>query len=407
MASLTRLTETDASTLDVLYIHPAVGRQDFHLPMGLISLMNSLACRKLGVMLWELTPSLIRRARIAVLDLNWYFPLALVERTAALLKQYNPRIVVVVGGATATIFARQIVDRFAVDYVIRGDAERPFRRLIQNLLDGGLASDGGSRSKTPNVVFPGGATPWSYTVSPSDPDYTQLDPVTVDWFPTFRRRMLRVHREHPGEFREDLGVYPFVPVLRGCRAHCDGCYANPRNHWALFRRGFVARPADAVIDSLERCQHAGLTTAHLIGDFCELLPESFADAVLGRDYGLHLTYDLFNLPPLERIQQFLARFRSVRFICHLFRDHGDTPCPEHAERLWQLLTQLRDTTATVALFADFRQVDRVVLQDKLAAWPHVGLFDNAYWYLPVPYPGDEQQVREQFEHFYRLCRGAM
>ena len=399
MAPLTRQAATDSDPLDVLYIHPAVDRQDFHLPMGVISLMNSLDCRKRGVMLWELTPSLIRRARIAVLDLNWYFPLALVERAAAVLKQYHPRIVVVVGGATATIFARQIVERFAVDYVVRGDAERPFRLLIQTLLDGGATHH------SPNLVFPGGAAEWSYSVSPDDTDYQLLDPVTVDWFPTFHQRMQRVHRDHPGEFREDLGVYPFVPVLRGCRHACEGCYANPQNHWGLFRRGFVARPADAVIDSLERCQRAGLSTAHIIGDFCELLPETFADAILSRNYDLHLTYDLFNLPPPQRIDEFLARFRSVRFICHLYRDHGETPCPEHAERLWQLLRQLRGTTGTVALFADYRQIDRGFLQEELAGWPHVSLFDNAYWYIPVPYPGGEMEVSRQFEHFYRLCRG--
>jgi len=400
MASLGPHLPRGRTDLEVLYVHPATSREDYHIPMGVLSLINSLRCRKRGVMSWELTPGLIRGTRVAALDLHWYFPLALVEKIASVLKKANPKIQVVVGGSTATIFARQIIERFPVDYVVLGDADRPFRELVDALLAGMPVT------RVANIASAAGRSGSTYAAAQGDADYDQMDPISCDWFPTFQERMRRVQREHPGEFREDLGVYPFVPVVRGCRHECTGCYAHPDVHRRLFARGMAVRSPEAVVDTLLRCERdPDVATVHMIGDFLDLLPEAYADPILGRKYNLHLTYDLYNVPGLERIEAFRRCFRSVSFTCHMYCDHGKTRSAEHEARLFGLLAHLRAKECHAALFADFREVDLKALRAKLASLPNVSLMDNSHWYIPVPYPGTDEEVARQFEHFYALCCG--
>lgn len=387
----------DPEAIDVLYIHPALGKGDFNIPMGIISLMNSIPCSKYGVMAWELTPQLITSSRIAVMDLHWYFPLDIVKETAAVLKKINPEIKIIIGGYTASIFASIIVRDFKVDYVIVGDAEKPFRLLTEAL----LADEG--PAGIDNIVSLTYMSDHSYAVTVED--YDNLDAVSVGWFPTFQKHMRDVQMKYPAGFKEDLGVYPFVPVLRGCLRNCPKCYSNTEIQQKMFSRSMVARSPEAIIKTLMQCEKdPGINTAHIIGDFLDLLSGDYAGQILQRKYSLNLTYDLFNLPSLHHIDAFLESFERVCFICHLYRDHGKAKCLEHEKKLFKFFSHTMVRNCEIKLFADLVRVSREELRSWLAPYPQVSLLDSSYWYEPAPYPAEAQYVERQFKHFYRLCR---
>jgi hypothetical protein len=380
--------------LDLLYIHPALGESDFNIPMGLIGLMNSFEGEKLGVMAWELSPELIERTRVVAMDLHWYFPLAFVGEIARMVKAVNPEAAILLGGMTATIFARQILTNYPVDCVILGDAEEVFAPLVE-ILEAG-ASPCGLPNVATQLFFPARIVPASRAA------YNAVDPLTVDWFPTYRERMFSVQHDFPGEFRESKGVYPFIPILRGCIRDCPECYASPAIQRKIFGRGIMVRSPEAVIGTLRRCEAmSGLNTVHIIGDFFDLLPPEYGEIILGNRYALRLTYDLYNIPDLALIEQMVARFEGVLFVCHLFRDHGRTPCETHRKKLIRLFEAFGGGSCRFLLFVDFTRVDRDAVAREMSRHSYVSLLDSSYWSIPAPRPATPVSVAKQFAQFYR------
>jgi len=84
------------------------------------------------------------------------------------IKNINPRVPVIAGGITASLFAKQFIEHLGFDFVIRGDAEIPLPRLVSSLLDGE-----GQIEDVDNLVGKNGLeTPWNYHL-------TQLDVVDL------------------------------------------------------------------------------------------------------------------------------------------------------------------------------------------------------------------------------------
>ncbi|NOQ46490.1 MAG: hypothetical protein GQ559_07435 [Desulfobulbaceae bacterium] len=390
-----RVSPDPVQQLDLLYIHPSLGATDLNIPMGAIGLINGIDCRKLGVMAWELTPSLIEQAKVVAMGLHWYFPLAFVNDIANAIKAINPAAKIIVGGLTATIFARQLLQRYPVDYVILGDAEEVFAPLVEYLMNGTLPhslSNVATKSALPQHILP-----------VSQKAYDTIDPITVDWFPTYKDHMFSVQRDFPGQFHESKGVYPFIPVFRGCTRNCPACYANPAIQSRIFGRGLMVRSLEAVTGTLHYCESlAGINTVHIIGDFFDILPHEYGEAILRAPYSLNLTYDLFNIPSMARFENMAECFDNVLFICHLFRDHGTIPCPAHRKKLRALFKNFAGGNCRFLLFADFRRINKEnsFLQET-AQHAHVSVRNSAYWYISAPLPDTSENIERQFEHFYR------
>lgn len=76
------------------------------------------------------------------LDLHWHFQSFDVIEVAKKIKATHPDIAVVLGGFTASFFAKDILrDHDCVDFVIRGDAEVPLLELIRHHLSDGIYND--------------------------------------------------------------------------------------------------------------------------------------------------------------------------------------------------------------------------------------------------------------------------
>lgn len=277
--------------IDVLYIHPGRCAADYNIPVGLIGLMNSIDCSKTGKMYFEVTDDIILKSRIIVMDCHWYFSLPEIGRLSGVFKKINRNTIIVTGGHTASVFAEDIVNKFEVDYVIKGDAERPFPLLIKELLEGR------SGCSVPNIVNKRFVTPQTYHLT--EKDFSNCDYLNIDWFPLLKRRTQEVHKLMKFGYDEYLGVYPLIPIYKGCKYDCEFCYTRQTLHKRIYKRGFIARTPESIIKDLLFCsRHRYIRQVYIIADFLNIAGNNFSQRILSHKYNVNLYYEFehFNTP---------------------------------------------------------------------------------------------------------------
>ena len=147
-------------------------------------------------------------ADIFGIDLHWCVHSQGAIEVANLCKKYHPNSLVVLGGLTATVFHREILERFPfVDMVVRGEAKEPTLSLLQ-------AFDQQQRdfSKVPSITYrENERILTNSTAKPCDDldgfEFTSLDLVEP------KERMLLSGKT----------LCWHVPVCRGCLKNCATC----------------------------------------------------------------------------------------------------------------------------------------------------------------------------------------
>lgn len=122
---------------DVLYIHPGRYLNDITVPAGALSCMNAIRTRRRGRYAFELDEEEVREARVVAIDLHWAVGLSGFVHLVHRVRCVNPDAAIVVGGITAGHYARVLLERLPLEYVVRGDSEESFARLAESLLGGG------------------------------------------------------------------------------------------------------------------------------------------------------------------------------------------------------------------------------------------------------------------------------
>lgn len=109
-------------------------------------------------------------ARVAALSVHWFFQLPDSLELARALKEADPDILVVMGGFSASFFARAIIEEHPyVGAVVRGDGEVPFVQLCEEHLRNG----GRGFGAVPNLVYRDQQgeiveTPFSYVITEAE-----------------------------------------------------------------------------------------------------------------------------------------------------------------------------------------------------------------------------------------------
>ncbi len=330
----------------VLYIHPAkqgieygsdkaMGRPYGLFPLGLPGLINTL--RENGIRVRGVNFSLEveldhsfsltnwvgqqRGARIILIDLHWYEHCYGAINTAELCKKVLPGTWIVMGGLSATGFSRQIMEQFpVVDFIVRGDAEKPLLDLVQLLLKTEISSlnlDG--LESIPNISYRKDGrlveNELGYTATSEDMD--RLNFVDIDFMDHYQEYYAHEYIVTDiAEARRALETEPFTGRwlcnARGCKYHCSYCGGSKDSHKLLANRfGIVARSPENVVADLGRLKKLGVIQASLSYDIAELGQDYWKEFFARlRDSGTRISIynECFQMPSAEFIEDFV---RSV------------------------------------------------------------------------------------------------
>jgi len=228
----------------VLFVHPYNHAVPSEIPVGSIAAVNRVGAVVLGRYAHEVEAEDLRGARVVLLDLHWFLPLAVLRGMIDAMRRVNPEARFVVGGITASFFADATRGHTGADYVVVGDADEALPTLVAHLLAGdepppipnvyGSAHGPPPRRRTPRAEF-------------DDNDF-----LTIGWFPSFRHHVEAAHARHRERAGHELNdnCYPILPVTRGCRRPCDFCYGAYQGD--VFGPGVRLRTPGSVLRDLAR-----------------------------------------------------------------------------------------------------------------------------------------------------------
>jgi radical SAM superfamily enzyme YgiQ (UPF0313 family) len=248
------------SEAKVLYIHPSkrsgkvspdwIDFFSFYalFPMGVIGIVNLL--RENGIPVkglnyameidsdpdfdLELWLKSEAGASLILIDLHWYEHSFGALEVAGICKKVMPEVPVVLGGLTATWFAKEILENFpAVDFIIRGDAEKPLYQLVNQILSKEMKF-----TRVPNLCYKDSGkiveNPLTYTAAPEDLD--KLDFVNLD----FLHNQQLYYKYQSAEF--DLVTSHWLCIGRGCKIDCSFCGGGRNAHKILANRDNIVLP---------------------------------------------------------------------------------------------------------------------------------------------------------------------
>ncbi|HEX7433765.1 MAG TPA: radical SAM protein [Anaerolineaceae bacterium] len=330
----------------VLYIHPSkqgiayrsnkdMGRPYGLFPLGLPGLINRL--RENGIRVRGVNHSLEvelddtfslatwlsrqQKAKVVLIDMHWYEHCYGAIDAAHWVKQVLPDALVVMGGLSATAFSRQILENFReVDFIIRGDAEKPLLELVQLLLKTDRqAADRVDLGRIPNLSYrkEGQVVENGMAYTGATEDLDDLNFVDIDFMDHYQEYC--AHEYVVTDItaaRRALESKPFTGrwlcTARGCKYHCSYCGGSKESNKILANRfGIVPRSAEKVVADLGRLKELGVIQASLSYDIAEMGKDYWQDFFARlRASGTEISIynEFFQLPEAAFIDDFV---RSV------------------------------------------------------------------------------------------------
>ena len=286
---------------DIIFIALPAGDMPFVFPMGAADLVRRLKRPVRGFYSSELGDDAVRRAKAALMPVHWFYSLKPALDLSARLKRINPDIKIVSGGFTAGAYPDELLRRSEIDFIVRGDAEGPFVRLVDALTDGGRVDD------IPNLSWRGGSTPLKYQAD--EETLAGSDNRDISWFPSFEAAAMAAQKLLDVSF-----VYPWVVVARGCLFDCENCFASRASQRYLAGRGMIARPPEAVMDDLRYwSRRPDIRWCHFNSDFHSIMKSDWAGAVLDERYDLWAYYECYRIPEISFAQKMIDSFTRVHF----------------------------------------------------------------------------------------------
>ena len=304
----------------ILFIHPRTEMTLKEiLPMSLPALVNRLRERwdVIGRFHDEWTPDEVKRASLVLFDIHWYLSIPSANRLSHRLKSLNPSVRIAAGGASASVFAPQILRDSAIDYIIRGDAEVPLTLLAEEILENG----GRNVERVPNLMTREFESPNWYCLTPDDMNSNNYR--DISWFPSLKARTERLHRGSRGRV---YSIHPFLSVYRGCPLPCNFCLGSNDRQRKVFRRDWVVRAPEKVREDLIAfSDDANMRFVSVYHDFLTIVPESYAATALDRTYDLDIRIELFRTPTEGQLDLLLRSFKGGKICFSLDQMHATSP----------------------------------------------------------------------------------
>lgn len=258
------------------------------------------------------------QVRVVGISLFWFHQSFDALDVARMVKDVSPEIPVVLGGMTASYFAKEILENFSqVDYLISGYAEDALPKLVEKLLSvkkTGLDS-------IPNLWYRTGGMVVRNAISGVDPSvvnstsYTDLTllrnyQVYVENFGLHEMpiRNGQLHRNTGAEGTKMIPIF----VGRGCHMTCSYCGGNKGTLSAIASSDyFCRRSVEAVIKDIRLAVSLGYRKLFICFDPFHndrsLMIELFAE-IRTQALDVDLYFECWTLPNREFIDAFSQTF---------------------------------------------------------------------------------------------------
>jgi len=305
---------------DVLFIHPSAvmsSPQFVVMPMGMISLMNQVKDYQVKAVNVGLELSLDKNFDmkkflkslefdVVGIDLHWHEHSYTSLEIAHMCKEINENCLVVLGGATASYFAKEILQSFEyVDVVVSGEAEEALPLLVEKK----------EFSCIPNVAY----REDGYIKKPPAKPPSSLDNFDFSTIVNLHHweeyLKCSIHAYSKTRFWHDF----WLCTGRGCIYDCSYCGGGKSAQKKIFgRENLLFRSVDCVVKDLTYLQNVGV---HIV---CPSLDFVLAGEKYWRNLfttmkkegiymGMYL--EVFQLPSREFVEAFASacdpRFSTI------------------------------------------------------------------------------------------------
>jgi len=302
---------------EVIYIHPYTPMLDpLTIPISLPALIKRIPVKVAGYSHKEIGDGQIKQAKVIIIDIHWHISLLGAAKLVKRIRRLNPQAKIIAGGITATEYAKLLTEQLDIDYVIRGDAEKPLPELVMKLLNGADKID-----LVPNLVGKNGfQTPWSYALSQKDLD--ENDFYDLDFFPALRRRISSFHKRNRGW---PVPMHPYIVTYRGCPRDCSFCAGARKEQYKLFRRQAVIRSPGRLRDDFSVLEKdPEIKFVNVLHDFITLLPEAYWRQALAKKINLNIGYYFSLQPAIGAVKLLLCSFRGGLVYFSADKKHATT-----------------------------------------------------------------------------------
>jgi hypothetical protein len=232
--------------VDILFLHPPrrLGKDYLHpflsfpfISNGMLSIAD--ICEKNGISTkivsiplqkyynhnWSLEKFISKvDCKIVVINLHWFVHSYGAIEIAKICKEINPNIKVVLGGLTASLFEKEIINNFHfIDAIVRGDGERPLLIYYKS-----LRTRRGNYRDIPNITIRLKdriiRNRIRYIVSEKEfnsQNFTRLN-LILNW-------------KNYIKFTEKFSPFNF-PLQRGCKFNCPHCGGSRESYFIISER---------------------------------------------------------------------------------------------------------------------------------------------------------------------------
>lgn len=301
------MNATPMKKIDILYIHPTRDNKTpkySMMPVGIISLLNLL--QNNGYIVYAINLGIelsidrnysiedeIRAIdyKMLIVDLHWYEHSFGAIKIVQLSKKINKKIPTVLGGLTSTIYSKEILSDFEeVDYVIKGDGEKPVLLLADYLL-----KREGRIESIPNLTFRKENSVINKFINHHDADFDSYNYLSID----FLKNSKYLYYLTPDGIKRIPSTF-WLFTGKGCVYNCSYCCGSCRNLKELFGvNRFRIRNPVLVAEDINILAEKGLKVVAPTHDF-EIFGADYYETIfrhLNQITGIYL--ESFQLPGIE------------------------------------------------------------------------------------------------------------